>query len=395
MPTALLTLGRLPKALTLARALKSRGYRVVVAEPFKWHVARASSCVDASYYLPPPNTNPKLYRDTILALIQHESVDLLVPVSEEAHHVLPLAPQLPENVELIGPAHQLYQELSHKLHFIEKAAALGLRVPATFAIDDPRAATLARDAAHVKKPVRGCSGIEVSLCDKGTTHDSRDSGYVIQEQIVGQPVSTLSLVRQGSVVGTSIYEGRVFAGTVAVGFERCLPGSPGEISVRKWVDALVDSLDYEGFIAFDFIVDKNGLAWPIECNPRLTSGIHFFDQTSLGDAVAGNFPLRAVYNNTVDRWQWGYSSLTEAYAALFKGNWREALRIFKWLASSRDVVWSWRDPLPFLLMTPLSWPILKSALFKGMSLGEACQRDIAPLWETSPGASLEQSGSEA
>ena len=219
------------ESLTLARALKSRGYRVVVAEPFKWHVARASSCVDASYYLPPPNTNPKLYRDTILALIQHESVDLLVPVSEEAHHVLPLAPQLPENVELIGPAHQLYQELSHKLHFIEKAAALGLRVPATFAIDDPRAATLARDAAHVKKPVRGCSGIEVSLCDKGTTHDSRDSGYVIQEQIIGQPVSTLSLVRQGSVVGTSIYEGRVFAGTVAVGFERCLPGSPGEISV--------------------------------------------------------------------------------------------------------------------------------------------------------------------
>ena len=38
--TALLTLGRLPKGLDLARALAAEGWRVVVAEPFGWHLAR-------------------------------------------------------------------------------------------------------------------------------------------------------------------------------------------------------------------------------------------------------------------------------------------------------------------------------------------------------------------
>ena len=395
VPTALLTLGRLPKALALARALKKRGYRVVIAEPFKWHVSRASTAVDAAYELPPPNENPALYRDTLLALIEHESVDLLVPVSEEAHHVLPIGPLLGEDVELIGPSHSLYEILSHKLHFIECAASAGLRVPRTYAAHTEEADQLASDMPHIKKPSRGCSGMGVSWCEPGTRHNKESSEFVIQERIDGTCISSLSFIRQGSVVGTSIYEGQVFAGTVAVGFEGCPPGSPAEISVRNWVEQFIATLDYEGFIAFDFIVDDDNIAWPIECNPRLTSGVHFFDSTSLGDAIGGKFPLRAVYSNTIDRWQWGYSTLTEAYAALFRGDWREAVRILKWLMSSRDVVWSWRDPLPFLLMTPLSWPILKSALFKGMSLGEACQRDIAPLWEAADGATLRHSGNEA
>ena len=395
VPTALLTLGRLPKALALARALKGRGYRVVIAEPFKWHVSRASTSVDATYELPSPNENPALYRDTLLALIEHESVDLLVPVSEEAHHVLPLAPRLGKAVELIGPTPALYENLSHKLHFIECAAAAGLRVPRTYAADTAEAMELAGAIAHIMKPSRGCSGMGVTWCEAGTFHSNTADDSVIQERIDGTCISTLSFIRQGSVVGTSIYEGQVFAGTVAVGFEACPKGSPKETSVRSWVEQFIATLDYEGFIAFDFIVDDDNVAWPIECNPRLTSGVHFFDSTSLGDALSANFPLRAVYSNTINRWQWGYSTLTEAYAALFRGQWREALSIFKCLVSSRDVVWSWRDPLPFMLMTPLSWPILKSALFKGMSLGEACQRDIAPLWEATEEARLRHSGNEA
>ena len=60
-----------------------------------------------------------------------------------------------------------------------------------------------------------------------------------------------------------------------------------------------------------------------------------------------------------------------------------------------DVVWSWRDPLPFLLMTPLSWPILKPALFEGISLGEACQRDISPLWAGTPSQKIRRTRNEA
>ena len=53
------------------------------------------------------------------------------------------------------------------------------------------------------------------------------------------------------------------------------------------------------------------------------------------------------------------------------------VRRLRELLSARDVVWEAADPLPFLLMTPLSWEILWPAMTTSLSLGEATQRDIA------------------
>ena len=68
MPTAILTLGRLPKALAVARALRSQGYRIVVAEPFALHVSRVSRDVARSYTLPAPNLDPDGYEQPAVSL---------------------------------------------------------------------------------------------------------------------------------------------------------------------------------------------------------------------------------------------------------------------------------------------------------------------------------------
>ena len=39
----MITLGRLPKGLELARALAGAGCRVLVAEPWRWHLTREDS----------------------------------------------------------------------------------------------------------------------------------------------------------------------------------------------------------------------------------------------------------------------------------------------------------------------------------------------------------------
>ena len=92
--TVLLTLGRLPKALTLARALHGAGYRVVIAEPFKWHVCKPSRAVAASYRVPAPNTSQAAYLDALLDIVRSESVDLVLPVSEEAEGEENAAPEV-------------------------------------------------------------------------------------------------------------------------------------------------------------------------------------------------------------------------------------------------------------------------------------------------------------
>jgi hypothetical protein len=57
---------------------------------------------------------------------------------------------------------------------------------------------------------------------------------------------------------------------------------------------------------------------------------------------------------------------------------REFFRRLKAFLTSQDVLFRINDPLPFFLFTPMSWPVLRQAMFEKISLGEAATRDI--IW---------------
>ena len=63
MTTALLTLGRLPKALDIARALHGAGVRVIVAEPFRRHLSGVSNAVDRNFVVTAPAVDGPRYLD--------------------------------------------------------------------------------------------------------------------------------------------------------------------------------------------------------------------------------------------------------------------------------------------------------------------------------------------
>lgn len=372
--TVLLTLGRLPKALALARAMHAAGYRVLVAEPFRWHVCKPSRCVARSFRVPAPNSDPEAYLEALARIVREESVDLVLPVSEEALYVARLRERLPASVELLCPSAPLIEELHDKLRFVRRARALSLPVPETFPLPSAAAQSLCATSAHVLKPTRGCSGIGVAICAAGPVPQTAAPGTVAQRYVEGRHVSSLSLLVKGEALATVCYEGIVFAGTVAVCFQRVddLPAVP------EWLRVFFRELDYSGFVGLDFIIDREGTPWAIECNPRLTSGVHFLDEAQLGRSLANisaRLPVQLRHDKR--RFQWAYSTLTEAYAAIFRP--REFARRLGALFRSRDVVWSARDPWPFLLMTPMSWEILWPAMTSRVTLGEATQRDIAVL----------------
>ena len=373
-PTVLLTLGRLPKALTLARALHRAGCRVIVAEPFRWHVCKPSNSVARCYRVTAPNTDRAAYLDELLAIIEREHVELVVPVSEEALHVAQLRPRLPAGVRLLGPGLSTIVDLHDKLRFARRAAELGLSVPATEPAGSTEAIALSRAENYVVKPIDGCSGIGLQLCEKNTPLGDLPQGMLVQRRVEGRHISTLSYYSSGLQLVTVCYEGIVYAGTVAICFQR-VDNPP---AIEAWINRFCADLDFTGFIAFDFIVDEQDVPWAIECNPRVTSGIHFLDENALGQALLDPSPAsRVPVDDRHPRFQWAYSTLTEAYAAVFRP--AEFWRRMRALVAARDVVWSLSDPLPFLLMTPMSWEILWPAMTSGVSMGEASQRDIAWL----------------
>ncbi|EED31439.1 conserved domain protein [gamma proteobacterium NOR5-3] len=371
MKTVLLTLGRLPKALAIVRACRAAGCRVLVADPFRWHLCKPSRDVHQSFRVTAPNDSLDQYLEELLAIITGESVDHVIPVSEEALHVAKLADRLPEGVCLwAAPLTQLAQ-LHHKRDFIDLAARRGLAVPETFTADEPAAQALAQRSDYVEKPVHSCSGIGLRFAKAGDPLQATTDEGLVQAHLDGDLISSLSVVSHGREVATVFYRGRVFAGTVAICFERVDDAR----SAKDWVSDFIAGSDYNGFLAFDFIVDEAGQARAIECNPRATSGVHFFDPASLGQALLDPEAASSIELSVGTRYQWAYSTLTETYAAILRP--KEFARRFKEMRRARDVIWAAHDPLPFLLMTPMSWEILWPAMTSDLTLGEATQRDIA------------------
>lgn len=373
--TVLLTLGRLPKALELARALHLAGCRVVIAEPFRWHLCRPSRAVAACYRVTAPNTNREAYLAELVDVVQREQVAVVIPVSEEALHVAALKDRLEPAVRVVCEDFDSLSTLHDKLHFSRLAASLGLAVPETAPAGSEQAQQLIATGDYVAKPAHSCSGIGVQICRGGERHRPGGEDTIVQRFINGDAVSSLSLVHSGREIVTVLYRGTVFAGTVAVCFER-VDDAP---ALRRWISAFCTHQPYTGFIAFDFMVDRQGQPWAIECNPRVTSGVHFLDPRGLARALLDPDAASGVDLKPETRMQWAYSTLTEAYAALFRFDGREFRRRISALFRCRDVVWSGRDPLPFLLMTPMSLEILWPAMTSGVTLGEATQRDIAWL----------------
>ena len=221
-PTVLLTLGRLPKALELARCLHNAGCRVVVADPFRWHLCRPSRAIAACYRVTAPNTDRSRYLSELRDIVRREDVQLVLPVSEEALHVSALIDTLPAHVHVLcAPFEQLLQ-LHDKQAFADLASGMGLTVPPTFAEQSAEAAELMASSDYVAKPIHSCSGIGVEICVNGRRHQPGSSGMLVQKHVAGDHVSSLSLLDRGREVATVVYRGTVFAGTVAICFERVI-----------------------------------------------------------------------------------------------------------------------------------------------------------------------------
>ena len=369
--TILISLGRLPKGLELARALAGAGCRVIIAEPWRWHLSRVSRSVSRSLTVTPPDASAERYLEDLNAIIREHTVDLVVPVSEEVLHLAAITDSLPQHARLFGMPQAVLLKLHSKLAFMQAARQLDLPVPATYDLTSAEAAEFASRHDYVIKPILSSAGHGVTLHRAGDALPDLDSPAVVQALLPGEEFSSFSIAHQGRLVGTVLYRGLIMTGTVAVCFESIPQPDP---EVLAWIRSFVEQTGHSGFISFDFRRDQTGRALPIECNPRTTSGIHFVQPEDLAAAILEPDqpnPFRLRSERVLQQF---YPALTETQGAAIKGRpWRGNLRH---LFGCRDVSWGRRDPLPFLLMPLTSHQILRRTIFAGMTFGEASTFDI-------------------
>jgi hypothetical protein len=218
--TVLLTLGRLPKALEVARALHSAGARVLVAEPFERHLSGVSNAVSQSFVVTAPALDRQRYLDDLRALVRAHQVDLLVPISEEIVHVSALHGTLPASCRLLSMSQAEILAVHDKGRFVETCAAAGVSAPQSHPSDHESARELAAKFDYVLKPTSSCSGRGVRFLAAGDEVPPVAERSIVQRLLRGELVSSFSIARAGEVRLTVLYRGAVMQGTVAVCFER-------------------------------------------------------------------------------------------------------------------------------------------------------------------------------
>ncbi|MDP3287309.1 MAG: ATP-grasp domain-containing protein, partial [Methyloversatilis sp.] len=383
-PVVLITLGRLPKGLDLVRSFHRLGWRVIVAEPFRWHLSAMSNAVARRYTVTAPALSRERYLDELRDIVLKEGVDLVVPVSEEIMHASHLAGRLPVGVQLFAMPPEVLMPLHDKLQFIGRCRDYGVAAPATCALGTPGAADLAQAGDHIVKPVYSCSGRGVRFRRQGEALPEVTPGQpaIVQRWVKGNVLSTFSIAAAGQPLVTVVYRGAVMSGTVSVCFERVTEDDPQHRPVIDWVSRFIAAAGFTGFISFDLVVDADGQAHGIECNPRATSGLHFVDPDDLARAVVapdgvldGTQPVRFRKQSLLQQF---YPCLTEVQKSMFspKAFGPDFRRNLARFVRARDVTWQWRDPLPFITMPLTASQIIWLSIRSGATFGEVATLDV-------------------
>ncbi|MFS8611389.1 MAG: ATP-grasp domain-containing protein [Planifilum fulgidum] len=401
-PTVLLTGGRAPVALHLARLFREAGFRVLSAESMKYPLLSFSNAVDRCFSLPGPAVDEAGFVEGLASLIREHAVDWLIPTCEETFYVAKYRRELGSFCRVLADDLDTLARLHHKGVFIEELNRAGELVPKTAVVcdlSDWRRAVEEIPFPAVLKPAYSRFATQVHFLEEPAAEPpvSLDRPWVLQERIPGPQFSTYAVAQRGRLTAYSCYR-RVFR--VGTGSSITFRHEP-EPLLYRWTERLVKRYRYTGQIAFDFIrSDEDGKYYPLECNPRATSGIHLFTDASLVEAMTGNPPACAFPDL-------GVKTMLGIPVLLYGWRQEKPRKWLKTLATHRDVIFDRRDLLPslgqgisllYLCMTALRRriPLLKLTTWdiewEGEEDGKGTDHRRNGISRTSPGPAPEAVG---
>lgn len=351
----LLTGGRAPVTLDLARQLHVAGYRIFVAESLPYHLCRTSSKVEKNFQVSPPNQLPSQYIKELRTIIENEQIDHLLPTCEEIFTIAQGIKQLPSSCQVWSESIERLDLFHNKWRFIQCVKNFGWKTPKTWLIRSneelkERLRQVNPQQPWILKPVYSRFSSQIIRLEHAQSlipescDISDHSPWLLQEWVNGRQICTYSFVIKGKMLAYAAYPTLFTAGQgTSILFQ------PYENpSLQKKIEQLLASYRLTGQFAFDWIQTAENEWIPIECNPRSTSGIHLLSSTAdwriiLGDAEKPDSVCftPAPHSNRMI----GLAMCTYGLASI-----RSLADLWRWLqtfGSSKDVLFQLDDIRPF------------------------------------------------
>ena len=343
----LLTGARSTCALEIARHLKAQGHRVIASDTSRIHVARYSNAVDKFLKIPSPRFKTEEFIEALLKIIEEEQIDCVIPVWEEVMYLSLFLNKLPEKVKVFCSPFQTVHTLHHKWLFIEKLRSMDILYPETFLLRSQEEL----EQFDYQKPfmLKACysrGSRKIIKMEPGEKPPilaiSQENPWIAQEYIHGKKYCSYSVCHDGVVKAHTAYPViHTMDGSSCLAFEAI-----DHSGIFQWVDHFAGNVNLTGHAAFDFIETSEGDLYSIECNPRATSGVHLFQM---------NERLATAYLDQNEECIFPRLGNTQQIlAGMVMFGWKDAskdkllLKFIKKMLTTKDVVFSRKDPRPFL-----------------------------------------------
>ena len=255
--TILLTGTRAPATLDLARRLRRDGFRVVGADSMQFPLGRFSGAFASHHRVPPPRFRPSDCIAALLGIARKEKATLLWPTCEEIFHLAAFHEEIATVVRPFFNSLEALEPLHDKLAF---ARIAGSMAPASWLAEEAPG-----EGRLVWKPRFSRFGVHTRFA-----HPPEDkSGWMAQEWVEGEEFSSWALCLDGETRTLTFYQCPVRAGRAGCSF-----APHWDEEAAAFIAAFAEERNFTGSLAFDFIRGEETGLRVIECNPRLTSGIH-------------------------------------------------------------------------------------------------------------------------
>jgi hypothetical protein len=374
MPNILLTGGRTPVALDLARAFHRAGHVVYMAESLHGHLSEPSNVIEENIIVPPPRQKTAEFIGALKAIIAQYKIDLLIPTGEEVFYVSTGRDQLPCRV--FADSIEKLRALHNRWRFLHIATGLGLVVPESALVNnlDDLLLAYAHWRGLVLKPVYSHFAAPAKILlplKKALSTLTYESPRIAQEYVRGRQIGTYSVCHNGHISAHTAYLSEFTAGQGApIAFRHI-----DHHAAFTWVEKFVGAMQFTGQIGFDFIQTPDERIFGIECYPHATGGLHnLSEQPGFTDSFFNETMPTLIPNNHRPSYMLSTALFVHGLPASIRhGHFIKWLRTF-W--DSKDVVLDDRDLKPFLLQFKSVFSYLKLAQEHQISPLEAPSFDI-------------------
>jgi len=291
-PSVLITGARAPVALHWCRLFDAAGWSVVLADSLKAPLARFSRKKKSFEPLPSPREEPVAFARRIAEIVDAHNVGLILPTCEEVFHLAHAAQTSPNGHQwrdmLYAPSLEalitLHDKARFNAHVTEIAPAFA---PAYYRLESADQVERVPGQDWVFKPCFSRFGTDTMVRptadQRARITPSPDRPWIAQAYAKGEELCCSALVEQGRVLALQAYRPivRLRRGTgtgtgtgAGVAFEAA--DEAAHRAIEPFVAAVARAMPGRGQLSFDFRSDASGQFKVLECNPRSTSGLHFF-----------------------------------------------------------------------------------------------------------------------